>query len=249
MSGPALSAAVWSERRESVARHFDARAATWERLTFGGPVGWIRRSVQEGRTRMRVTLLDGLPQDLSGCSVLDAGCGAGLMAMDLAERGARVVAVDVSSALLRIGAEQWDARGRPGRLEFRHGDLLDLGEERFDIVVAMDSLIHYPAAAMLDAVRRLADHTTAEIRFTFAPRTPFLGVMHSVGKLFPRPSRAPGVHPQAARGVRDRLRHALPDWDVDTVGEVRSGFYVSAAARMVRAGGARAVSSRPEAHA
>lgn len=44
--------------------------------------------------------------DVSGARVLDAGCGAGHLAAELAERGASVVGVDVSAEMLSAAAER-----------------------------------------------------------------------------------------------------------------------------------------------
>lgn len=44
--------------------------------------------------------------DVSGATVLDAGCGAGHLAAELAERGASVVGVDVSGEMLSAASER-----------------------------------------------------------------------------------------------------------------------------------------------
>jgi magnesium-protoporphyrin O-methyltransferase len=84
--------------------HYFDRSATkvWERLTSDAPVSRIRQTVREGRDRMRAVMLGQLPADLRGARVLDAGCGAGQMTAELAARGADVVAVDISPALVDI---------------------------------------------------------------------------------------------------------------------------------------------------
>lgn len=75
-------------------------------------------------------LLDSSPFDLAGRLVLDAGCGTGAVARAALERGARVVAIDRSVAMLR------GARGAP--LAGVAGDVLDLpfGNHGFDGVTA-----------------------------------------------------------------------------------------------------------------
>lgn len=55
------------ERRGEIATYFDRTAVdAWKRLTSDAPVGRIRATVRAGRDRMRATLLDWLPDDLSG---------------------------------------------------------------------------------------------------------------------------------------------------------------------------------------
>ena len=99
--------ADYSATRDRVEHYFD-RSATkvWERLTSDAPVSRIRQTVREGRDRMRAVMLGQLPDDLRGARVLDAGCGAGQMTAELAAKGADVVAVDISPALVEV------ARGR-----------------------------------------------------------------------------------------------------------------------------------------
>ncbi|MBT5474680.1 MAG: methyltransferase domain-containing protein, partial [Rhodobacteraceae bacterium] len=86
-----------------VETYFDQTATkTWERLTSDAPVSKIRETVRQGRDQMRATLLAELPEDLNGARVLDAGCGAGPTTVELAARGAHVVAIDISPALIDI---------------------------------------------------------------------------------------------------------------------------------------------------
>ena len=87
--------------RDRVETYFDRTATqTWERLTSHEKVSRIRETVRKGRDQMRALMLSRLPQDLRGARVLDAGCGTGAMATELAQRGARVTAVDISQKRL-----------------------------------------------------------------------------------------------------------------------------------------------------
>jgi magnesium-protoporphyrin O-methyltransferase len=119
---------------------------------------------------------------------------------------------------------------------FHSGDMLDAGLGTFDHVVCMDSLIHYRAADIVDALGRLADRTSTSIVFTFAPSNPLLATMITVGRLFPQRDRAPFIEPVAERKVRDRIAVAAPlaGWSVDGSERIQSGFYTSQAMRLVR---------------
>ena len=86
-----------------VEHYFDRTATrTWERLTSEAPVSGIRATVRAGRDRMRSLLLAQLPRDLNGARLLDAGCGTGALAVELAEQGAEVLGVDISPQLVGI---------------------------------------------------------------------------------------------------------------------------------------------------
>lgn len=203
--------------------YFDRTASdTWARLTSDAPVSRIRQTVREGRDAMRAAMLGALPADLSGARVLDAGCGAGQMAIELADRGAEVVAVDISPSLIGV-ARNRTPQALSHRIDYRAGDMLgDYGA--FDHVVAMDSLIHYDASDIAAAVNRLSRRTSGKIVFTVAPKTALLTAMWYAGKLFPRSDRSPAIRPHTpARIARELDRPVAP------VAQVSRGFYISQA--------------------
>ncbi len=93
--------AGYAARRGELKTYFDRTAAdAWSKLTSDAPVSRIRATVRAGRDAMRAQLLSWLPADLSGRRVLDAGCGTGAFAVELARRGADVVAIDLSPTLV-----------------------------------------------------------------------------------------------------------------------------------------------------
>ncbi|HEX5633608.1 MAG TPA: magnesium protoporphyrin IX methyltransferase [Gemmatimonadales bacterium] len=227
---------TWAERRAWIEQYFDRTAVdAWARLTSDAPVSRIRATVRAGRNRMRATLADWLPQDLAGCRVLDAGCGTGQLAVELARRGAEVTAVDLSPTLVQLARERLPADLRGGRVEFRAGDFVDEALGHFDYVVAMDSLIHYKPADASHAVARLAMRTRRAILFTFAPRTPLLAAMHAVGQLFPRGNRSPSVEPVPPDQVAGTIARAplLAGWALGRSARVSEGFYISQAQELL----------------
>lgn len=225
------------QRRQQLTRYFDrTAAAAWERLTSDAPVGRVRATVRAGRDAMRTTLLDWLPEDLHGATLLDAGCGTGSLAVAAAARGARVTAVDVSPTLLEVARQRTPEELR-GAIDFQAGDMLDPQRGQFDFVVAMDSLIHYDLPDMLDAIGALARMTRQAVLTTFAPRTPALAMMHVVGRLLPhREHRAPAIEPVSESRLQDGIgaHPALVDWAPARGHRVNSGFYVSQAQELRR---------------
>ncbi|MEO1336817.1 MAG: methyltransferase domain-containing protein, partial [Myxococcota bacterium] len=131
---------TYQRRRSQLETYFDRTAVdAWTRLTSDRPVSRIRATVRAGRDRMRSILLDGLPEDLKGCRLLDAGCGTGALSVAAAERGADVVAIDLSPTLIKVARERLPAQLGDGKIEFRVGDMVDPSLGKFDYVVAMDS--------------------------------------------------------------------------------------------------------------
>ena len=231
------------DRRAEIATYFDrTAAAAWARLTSDAPVGRIRATVRAGRDRMRATLLSWLPEDLHGLRVLDAGCGPGAMTMELARRGAEVLAVDLSPTLVDLARERLaqmpDAAVLTPRIRFFAGDMLAAEHGQFDHVVAMDSLIHYGAEDAARALGQWTARTRGSILFTFAPRTPALAAMHAVGRLLPRGDRAPSIVPVVEARLQDSLQRS-PDfagWQAGRSERIASGFYTSQASEWCRRG-------------
>jgi len=231
-----MSNASYQERRGQIENYFDRTAVSaWEKLTSDAPVGRIRATVRAGRDRMRDTLLSWLGEDLRGKRILDAGCGTGALAVEAARRGAEVIAIDLSPTLINLARTRIPA-DLAHLVQFHSGDMLDPALGRFHHVVAMDSIIHYQTEDAVHALAQLADRTSDSIVFTFAPRTPFLAAMISVGRLFPRSDRAPWLEPMAeTRIARLMEAHgALNDWQCARTQRVSSGFYKSQAMEWLR---------------
>jgi magnesium-protoporphyrin O-methyltransferase len=227
-----MDTANYTSRRGEIEHYFDRTAvAAWARLTSEAPLGRIRRSVRAGRDRMRATLLSWLPDDLQGRRILDAGCGTGALAVEAARRGADVVAIDLSPKLVDLARERLPASLGKGSISFHSGDMLAPALGRFDHVVAMDSVIHYCTEDAVAALSTLAQRTADSIVFTFAPRTPMLTAMISLGRLFPRRDRAPWLEPMAEAELWRRMAAdtTLSTWQAGRTQRISSGFYTSQA--------------------
>jgi magnesium-protoporphyrin O-methyltransferase len=232
-----MNDASYLQRRGQLEIYFDRTAAeAWARLTSAAKVSRIRETVRAGRDRMRQTLLDYLPSDLRGTRLLDAGCGTGALAIEAARRGANVTAIDLSTNLVRIARERIPADLGSGSINFGVGDMLDPPPGRFDHVVCMDSLIHYCASDIVDALGRLGARTDASMLITFAPKTALLTVMHNIGLLFPRTDRAPAIVPVGAINLRRLIdsRSSMKDWETNRTDRIKSGFYTSQALELRR---------------
>jgi magnesium-protoporphyrin O-methyltransferase len=226
------------ERRRELETYFDRTAVeAWSRLTSDAPLGRIRQTVRAGRDMVRRTLLGWLPADLAGARVLDAGCGTGTLAVEIAKRGADVLAIDLSPTLIDL-ARKRSLQERPdGNIDFQVGDMLMRALGRFDYVIAMDSLIHYRAQDMVKALGDLVPRSERALLFTFVPRTPALTLMHMIGRTFPRKDRAPAIEPVSATGLAILIEGepTLAEWDQARSHRITHGFYTSQAQELVPA--------------
>ncbi|GAA1589150.1 methyltransferase domain-containing protein [Kribbella hippodromi] len=93
-----------------------------------------------------------------GSRVLEAGCGVGAQTVQLVTRspGIELVSVDVSEESLAQAKARLAAAAPYATVDWRHADLLDLPDEKFDHVFLCFVLEHL--ADPHDALARLRDH-------------------------------------------------------------------------------------------
>jgi 2-polyprenyl-6-hydroxyphenyl methylase/3-demethylubiquinone-9 3-methyltransferase len=77
---------------------------------------------------------------LSGLKAVDIGCGAGLLCEPLARLGAKVTGVDAAAE--NIAAAKEHAAGSGLEIDYRHGDIAELGLSGFDLVCSMEVIEH-----------------------------------------------------------------------------------------------------------
>jgi magnesium-protoporphyrin O-methyltransferase len=222
----------YQERRSEIESYFDRTAVkAWTALTSNAPVGRIRATVRAGRDEMRKTILSWLPADLTGRRILDAGCGTGALALEVAQRGAEVVAIDLSANLIALAEERCRDSFASQRIHFACGDMSNPIFGEFDYVIAMDSLIHYSTEDAVKVITALAPRTRTSVIFTFAPRTRALAAMHCAGRLFPRNNRAPSIVPVAEDQLRKALKQKLEPYKIliNKTQRISRGFYTSQA--------------------
>ncbi|MBU3559339.1 magnesium protoporphyrin IX methyltransferase [Polynucleobacter sp. Nonnen-W13] len=224
-----MSAISYLNRRSKLQDYFDRTANdAWAKLTSDAPVSGIRATVRAGRDQMRSNLIARLPESLAGKRILDAGCGTGALALELAKKGASIVAIDLSPNLIELARERIAPADRQN-IDFRSGDMLDDSLGEFDYVVGMDSMIHYCATDMLVVLEKLAPRVKNKIVFTFAPSTLPLEIMIRVGRLFPRKDRAPFIEPISQNKLSKLIDQSpwFVDWKIPHTQLVSSGFYKS----------------------
>jgi 2-polyprenyl-3-methyl-5-hydroxy-6-metoxy-1,4-benzoquinol methylase len=96
--------------------------------------------------------------DLAGTRVLDLACLEGMYAIELARRGAEVVAIEGREANLEKA--RFAARALGVEVDFQQGDVRDLSRERhgeFDVVLCLGILYHLDVEDVFPFVDRMAE--------------------------------------------------------------------------------------------
>jgi ubiquinone/menaquinone biosynthesis C-methylase UbiE len=124
---------------ERLERYFSAHAKDWEDL-YSQPKR-VNDLVLANRRRLG---LEGIRRYVPpGGRVLDAGCGAGLTALDLAEHGFYVHGVDIATNMLEICRRRFSqAQISVDRYDFTHGSVANIQfePESFEGIIALGFL-------------------------------------------------------------------------------------------------------------
>ncbi|PEQ14541.1 bifunctional 3-demethylubiquinol 3-O-methyltransferase/2-polyprenyl-6-hydroxyphenol methylase [Novosphingobium sp. PC22D] len=130
--------------RPDEAAHFGALAADWWD-PFGSSAMLHRLNpVRLGFIRDSIDRHFGCDPDalrpLAGRRALDVGCGAGLLCEPLARLGAEVTGVDAAEE--NVAAAQAHAEASGLAIDYRQGEIGEMGPSGFDLVCAMEVIEH-----------------------------------------------------------------------------------------------------------
>ena len=130
--------------------------------------------------------------DLKGKTVLDVGCGGGILAEAMAARGATVTGIDLGEAPLAVARLHLKESGQ--QVDYQRISVEALAEQHpaaFDAVTCMEMLEHVPDPASVVAACRRLVKPGGHVFFATINRTPKAWLFAIVGaehilKLLPR---------------------------------------------------------------
>ena len=141
--------------QQQIDRHFDATAQHWKDLYAKQSLEGV---IHQDRRALALRWIQELALP-SRARVLEVGCGAGLLAIDLAQRNYEVNCIDTSPAMVELAAAEVKDAGVAESLTIDIGDVHALRFESgvFDLVTALGVLpfLHAPEKALTEMTRVL----------------------------------------------------------------------------------------------
>ncbi|KAK8583773.1 hypothetical protein V6N13_109170 [Hibiscus sabdariffa] len=201
-------------------------------------VNKVQLDIRLGHSKTVENVMKMLTDDgsLKGVTVCDAGCGTGCLAIPLAKEGAVVSASDISAAMVAEAEKQAKEQLTVGNGDivpvmpnFEVKDLESL-EGKYDTVVCLDVLIHYPQSKADGMIAHLASLAENRLILSFAPKTIYYDLLKRIGELFPGPSKATRAYLHAEADVERALNKV--GWKIKKRGLITTQFYF---ARLVEA--------------
>jgi magnesium-protoporphyrin O-methyltransferase len=140
-------------------------------------VNSVQKDIRNGHQVTIDTALSWLSESQRGKTLCDLGCGVGSLAIPMAQRGARVSASDISSAMAKEARRRAKAAGLDlSKVKFIASDLESI-TGKFDTVTCIDVMIHYPAEKMRGMVSHLAGLSNDKLIISFAPKVSLGGLV------------------------------------------------------------------------
>ncbi len=123
------------QQQEKVRSYFQERSRFWKNIYAGD--GVFAETIRD-RQAAALHWIDGLALP-EGARALEVGCGAGFLAVALAQRGLHVCAIDAAEAMIEQARQYAAEAGVARQLSLLVGNVYELVEDdaSFDIVVAL----------------------------------------------------------------------------------------------------------------
>ena len=146
------SSTMPASQQEQVNTYFQVQASYWKDIYTTG--GNLSAHIYQQRQEAALAWIDTLKLS-PGAQVLEVGCGAGFLSIQLAQRGFHVHAIDSAEAMLDQARQHAEAAGVT--LSLSGGDVcsLEFDSATFDLVVALGVIpwLEHPERAVREMLR------------------------------------------------------------------------------------------------
>ncbi|KGG13204.1 MULTISPECIES: magnesium protoporphyrin IX methyltransferase [Prochlorococcus] len=180
--------------KEDVVKYFNGTGFDrWNRIySESEDVNKVQRNIRIGHQKTVDDVLSWIKEsgDLSSMSFCDAGCGVGSLSLPLLSLGAgSIAASDISDSMVQETKRRTKFAGFDlDKISFNTSDLESL-KGSFHTVICLDVFIHYPQKAAEEMVQHLCSLSKEKLIVSFAPYTPLLAILKTIGQFFPGPSK------------------------------------------------------------
>ncbi len=149
----------------------------------------------------------------AGQTVLDVGCGTGVVSLTAARRGARVKGLDLAPALLERA--NWNAKLAGAEIEFKEGDAeaLPYRDAEFDVVLSQFGHMFAPRPEVVVTEMLRVLKPGGRIAFSTWPPEMFTGRMFALTARYVPPPEGAAPPPQWGdpKIVREQLGNGVKD--------------------------------------
>ena len=207
----------------------------WRRI-YGetDDVNKVQKKIRQGHQQTIDTVVNWLKNDdnLNELTICDAGCGVGSLSIPLAQEGATVSASDISAKMVGEAKEKAESvLEDASKIDFSVKDLETLSG-KYDTVICLDVLIHYPTEDAAKMIAHLASLAESRVILSFAPKTLLLFVLKKVGEFFPGPSKTTRAYQHKEADIIKVLQEN--GFEIKRQGMTSVSFYYSKILEAVR---------------
>ena len=207
----------------------------WRRI-YGetNDVNKVQKKIRQGHQQTIDTVVNWLKNDdnLNELTICDAGCGVGSLSIPLAQEGATVSASDISAKMVGEAKEKAESvLEDASKIDFSVKDLETLSG-KYDTVICLDVLIHYPTEDAAKMIAHLASLAESRVILSFAPKTLLLFVLKKVGEFFPGPSKTTRAYQHKEADIIKVLQEN--GFEIKRQGMTSVSFYYSKILEAVR---------------
>jgi len=200
----------------------------WRRI-YGetDDVNKVQKKIREGHQQTIDTVVNWLKDDgnLAEQTICDAGCGVGSLSIPLAAEGATVSASDISAKMVGEAKEKAETiLEDSSKVSFSVKDLEAL-TGKYDTVICLDVLIHYPTEDAAKMIAHLASLAESRLILSFAPKTYLLFVLKKIGEFFPGPSKTTRAYQHKEADIIAVLQES--GFKIERTGMTSVSFYYS----------------------